>query len=176
MTLIYDSKGFSALSDATGNFTLEHVPPGDCRVAIDDGSGMAPIFSPSIRVDPGQTAKVQVGGVERQLRADVNERRDEGREQAEKGQHDASGVHRNRSPRIEHDNAIAAFADGEHFNQVRQVTRHQRHVGRFQRDIGDLTYRDPDRVLGQSGRIVHSVTNHHYLVPAPERWLAIRSC
>jgi RNA polymerase sigma factor (sigma-70 family) len=65
MTLYYDPKGFLTTSDAAGNFTLEHVPPGDCRVAIDDGSGTVPIFSPSIRVGPGQTVQVQVGGIGR---------------------------------------------------------------------------------------------------------------
>ena len=65
MTLFYKSEGFSARSDATGKFTLEHVPPGDGRVAIDDGPGTAPIFSPSIQVNPGETAPVQIGGVGR---------------------------------------------------------------------------------------------------------------
>ena len=63
MTLFYKAEGFSARSDATGKFTLEHVPPGDGRVAIDDGPGTAPIVSPSIQVAPGETAQVQIGGV-----------------------------------------------------------------------------------------------------------------
>jgi RNA polymerase sigma factor (sigma-70 family) len=62
-TLFFDARGFSALSDPTGGFTLEHVPPGECRVAVGDDSDIASIFSPSIRVNPGETAEVQVGGV-----------------------------------------------------------------------------------------------------------------
>jgi hypothetical protein len=65
MTLFYGGKGFSTTSDTAGNFFLERVPPGDCRVAVDDGPETIPIFSPSIRVEPGQTAQVQVGGVGR---------------------------------------------------------------------------------------------------------------
>jgi hypothetical protein len=65
MTLFYDFKGFSAFSDATGKFTLEHVPPGDGRVAIEDGLGAAPILSPSIQVNAGETVQVQIGGVGR---------------------------------------------------------------------------------------------------------------
>src|SRR5207302_7523007 len=61
----YDSKGFSAFSDASGKFTIEHVPPGDCRVASDDGAGAARVFSPSIQVNPGETVQAQVGGVGR---------------------------------------------------------------------------------------------------------------
>jgi hypothetical protein len=65
MTLHYKPEGFSARSDANGEFTLEHVPPGDCRVAIDDGPGTAPIFSSPVQVNPGETAQVQLGGVGR---------------------------------------------------------------------------------------------------------------
>jgi RNA polymerase sigma factor (sigma-70 family) len=65
MTLHYKPEGFSARSDANGEFTLEHVPPGDCRVAIDDGSATPPIFSSSVQVNPGETAQVQLGGVGR---------------------------------------------------------------------------------------------------------------
>jgi hypothetical protein len=42
---------------------LEHVPPGDGRVEIDDESSTAPILSPSIQVNPGQTVQIQIGGV-----------------------------------------------------------------------------------------------------------------
>jgi predicted DNA-binding protein (UPF0251 family) len=65
MTLHYKAGGFSATSDASGNFTIEHVPPGDGRVAINDGPDGAPIVSPSIHVNPGQTVQVQVGGLGR---------------------------------------------------------------------------------------------------------------
>jgi hypothetical protein len=65
MTLFYDSKGFSTVSDATGKFTLERVPPGDGRVEIDDGPSTAPILSPSIQVNPGETVQAQIGGVGR---------------------------------------------------------------------------------------------------------------
>ena len=67
LTLIYKSGGFSARSDATGKFTLEHVPPGDGRVELDDGSGTAAILSPALRVAPGETVQVQIGGVGRPL-------------------------------------------------------------------------------------------------------------
>ncbi len=63
MTLFFDSEGFSARSEATGRFTLEHVPPGGGRVAIDDGPGTARILSPLLQVNPGETAQVQIGGV-----------------------------------------------------------------------------------------------------------------
>jgi RNA polymerase sigma factor (sigma-70 family) len=67
MTLFYKSEGFSARSDATGRFTLEHVPAGDGRVALDDGPSAAAILSPSIAVKPGETVQVQIGGVGRPL-------------------------------------------------------------------------------------------------------------
>ena len=67
MTLFYKSEGFSARSDATGRFTLEHVPPGEGRVALDDDSGTAAILSSSLRVAPGETVQVQIGGVGRPL-------------------------------------------------------------------------------------------------------------
>jgi RNA polymerase sigma factor (sigma-70 family) len=67
MTLYYKPEGFSAHSDATGNFTLDHVPPGDGRVAFDDDSGTAAILSSSLRVAPGETVQVQIGGVGRPL-------------------------------------------------------------------------------------------------------------
>jgi len=62
-TLEYEPEGFSTRSDATGKFTLEHVPPGDGRLEIDDGPGTAPILSPSIQVNPGETVQAQIGGV-----------------------------------------------------------------------------------------------------------------
>jgi hypothetical protein len=61
--LDYNSEGFSSRSDATGKFTIENVPPGDGRVAIDDGGAGAPVLSGSIEVNPGETAQVQIGGV-----------------------------------------------------------------------------------------------------------------
>jgi hypothetical protein len=64
-TLFYKSEGIAARSDATGKFTLEHVPPGDGRAAIDNGPDTAPILSPWIQVKPGETAQVQIGGVGR---------------------------------------------------------------------------------------------------------------
>ena len=65
MTLFYDSKGFSTRSDETGKFTLEHVPPGDGRLEIDDGPGTAPTFSSAIQVNSGETVQAQIGGVGR---------------------------------------------------------------------------------------------------------------
>jgi hypothetical protein len=67
MTLFYDAEGFSTRSDATGKFTLEHVPPGDGRLEIGDGPGTAPILSAAIQVNPGETAQVQIGGVGRSV-------------------------------------------------------------------------------------------------------------
>jgi len=67
MTLFYDSRGFSTLSDATGSFTLEHVPPGDCRVAVGDDFAAGPVLSPSIHVNFGETVEVQIGGVGRSV-------------------------------------------------------------------------------------------------------------
>jgi len=65
MTLFFNSEGLSGRSDETGKFTLEHVPPGDGRVAIDDGPGTAPILSLSIQVNTGNTVHVQIGGIGR---------------------------------------------------------------------------------------------------------------
>jgi hypothetical protein len=65
MTLFYESDAFFARSDATGKFTLEHVPPSRGRVSIDDGPDTAPILSSSIQVNPGETAQLQIGGVGR---------------------------------------------------------------------------------------------------------------
>jgi RNA polymerase sigma factor (sigma-70 family) len=45
-TLFYKSESIAARSDATGKFTLEHVPPGDGRAAIDNGPDTTPILSP----------------------------------------------------------------------------------------------------------------------------------
>ena len=67
MTLFYEPEGFSARSDANGKFSLEQVPPGDGRVAIDDGPGTAPILSAAIRVNPGEATQVQIGGVGRMV-------------------------------------------------------------------------------------------------------------
>jgi hypothetical protein len=71
MTLFYKSEGFSARSDASGKFTLEHVPPGDGRAAIDDGPGTAPILSPWIQVKSGETTQVQIGGVGRPVTGEL---------------------------------------------------------------------------------------------------------
>ena len=67
MAVDYDSKGFSARSDANGNFTLEHVPPGDGRIEMFNGAGTATILSASVQVDPGETARVRIGGVGRSV-------------------------------------------------------------------------------------------------------------
>ena len=66
MTLFYDPKGFTTYSDEDGRFTLEHIPPGDGRVAVDD-DGVAAALSSSIHVEPGETVEVQVGGIGRPL-------------------------------------------------------------------------------------------------------------
>jgi hypothetical protein len=63
MTLFYDPEGFSTLTDSAGAFTLALVPPGDGRVGLDDGQGAPQIVSASIRVNPGETARAQIGGV-----------------------------------------------------------------------------------------------------------------
>ena len=64
-TLVYKAGGFSARSDASGNFIIERVPPGDGRVAIKDDPETSSILSPSVHVNPGQTVKVQIGGLGR---------------------------------------------------------------------------------------------------------------
>jgi hypothetical protein len=61
-TLFYRTKRFSAVSDATGKFILERVPPGDCRVEIDDDQCSGSIASELFQVNPGETATVQLGG------------------------------------------------------------------------------------------------------------------
>ena len=65
MTLLYHSAGFSGRSDATGRFALEHIPPGDGRVVLDEGPATAPILSPSLQVNPGETVQVRIGGIGR---------------------------------------------------------------------------------------------------------------
>jgi RNA polymerase sigma factor (sigma-70 family) len=65
MTVLYDSKGSSALSDVVGNFSLEHIPPGDGHLVIDDGEASPSIISRPVHVDPGQTVQMQVGGIGR---------------------------------------------------------------------------------------------------------------
>jgi len=65
MTLFYGK--ISARSDATGQFTLEHVPPSDGRVVIADDKGSPSILSAAVRIDPGATVQVQVGGVGRMI-------------------------------------------------------------------------------------------------------------
>ena len=67
MTLFYKSGGASARSDATGQFTLEHVPPGEGRVALDEGPDTAAILSAPIQVSPGETVQVQMGGMGRPI-------------------------------------------------------------------------------------------------------------
>jgi len=62
----FNPEGQSTRSDAAGKFTLEHVPPGDGRVVLEDGdsdTGTAPVLSDAVEVTPGETAQVQVGGV-----------------------------------------------------------------------------------------------------------------
>ena len=59
MTLYCRPEAFTARSDETGTFVLEHVPPGVCRVSVGG------VLSPAIDVSPGETAHVQVGGVGR---------------------------------------------------------------------------------------------------------------
>jgi RNA polymerase sigma factor (sigma-70 family) len=83
-TVSYNPKSIAALSDSEGKFTLERVPPGDCRVVISDDAesvrrqnyllGPGPhqldsrgVVSPVIHVEPGETAEVQVGGVGRSI-------------------------------------------------------------------------------------------------------------
>ena len=66
MTLSCDPRGFATRSDATGKFTLEHVPPGDGRMVLevaDEDTGTGPVLSPPVSVNPGETAQVQIGGV-----------------------------------------------------------------------------------------------------------------
>ncbi len=65
MILEYDTKSFTTISDDVGRFILEHVPPGDGRVALQDDREIAAILSRSIQVEPGETVDVQVGGVGR---------------------------------------------------------------------------------------------------------------
>jgi hypothetical protein len=67
MTLFYNANGFSTKSDGSGRFMLEHVPPGDGRVAIDNGTDVAPTLSVMTSVNPGETVQVLVGGVGRMI-------------------------------------------------------------------------------------------------------------
>ncbi len=67
MTVFYDGEGFSAVSDSSGRFVIEQVPPGDCRVSVAGAAGVPPIYSPPMHVNAGQTTQVQVGGAGRQV-------------------------------------------------------------------------------------------------------------
>jgi hypothetical protein len=58
----------------------------------------------------------------------VDKRSGDRGELTEERKYDADSVHDNRAPKIEHDDAITAFADREDFNQARQVACHQRRV------------------------------------------------
>ena len=51
---------------------------------------------------------------EHQLRADVDQRGDDGRELPEKGKQDADSIDADRAPEVEHDDAVTAFADRKH--------------------------------------------------------------
>ena len=66
-TLNYDSDKSSVHSDAAGQFTFEHVPPGDGRVELENGPGAAPVLSTAIHAQPGGTAQVQIGGMGRTI-------------------------------------------------------------------------------------------------------------
>ena len=46
----------------------------------------------------------------------MDERGGDRGEHSKKGEHDAHGVHTNRALEVEHDHAIAASADREHFH------------------------------------------------------------
>jgi hypothetical protein len=70
-TLFYDSKGFSTVSEPDGKFCIENVPPGDCRMAVENGPGTGAVYSSSIQVKPGETVQVQVGGMGRQVTGKV---------------------------------------------------------------------------------------------------------
>lgn len=63
MTLLNAPQSLSTRSDSIGNFTLEHVPPGDGRVGIEDSTGSATILSAVIQVKPSETTRVPIGGV-----------------------------------------------------------------------------------------------------------------
>jgi hypothetical protein len=60
-TLFYRSGSFSTLTDFSGRFVLERVPPGDCRVAILETNGSTSALSPLVQVPPGQTVQVELG-------------------------------------------------------------------------------------------------------------------
>ena len=72
----------------------------------------------------------------------MNERGEDRGEHPQKGERDPGGVHTNRAPEVEHDDAIAAFTDREHFDQAREVARHQRDVAGFQRHVSALAHRN----------------------------------
>lgn len=67
MTVFYRSEGFAAESNASGEFTLENVPPGAGRLVAECGAGATSILSPSIQVNPGETVHVDIGGMGRSV-------------------------------------------------------------------------------------------------------------
>src|SRR5438309_10792376 len=88
----------------------------------------------------------KAGGVEDegQFRADVNERGENGRKLAEERHDDSGRIDQNGPPEVKHYDAVAATADGEDFNEARQIARHEGDIGAFQSDVCALAHRNPD--------------------------------
>jgi RNA polymerase sigma factor (sigma-70 family) len=61
-TLFLKAESYATRSDANGGFALEHIPPGDGRVVIEDDPGTGTILSEFVEVKPGETAQAQIGG------------------------------------------------------------------------------------------------------------------
>ena len=67
MTLEHQEDELTTHSDANGNFVFEHIAPGGGRLEIDDDPGVTSALSSLIQVNPGETARAQVGGRGRPL-------------------------------------------------------------------------------------------------------------
>ena len=78
----------------------------------------------------------------------MNERCDDGREHSGESEYDADGIHSDGTPEVEHDYAIAAFADRKDLDQAREIVRHKRHIGGFESHVGALAHCDADRCFG----------------------------
>jgi hypothetical protein len=100
----------------------------------------------------------------------MDQRSDNRGEHSEKREDDTNGIHANGAEKIEHDHAVAPFADREHFDEAREIARHQRYVGSFQRNIGALAHSDADCCFRQRGGVVYTVADHrHFAAGAQQR-------
>jgi RNA polymerase sigma factor (sigma-70 family) len=62
-----DTGAFSVKTDSQGNFSFERVPPGDLVLYLNPGNSKPYLCKTPVKIRPGQTERVQLGGTGRQL-------------------------------------------------------------------------------------------------------------